>query len=98
MIIKKEIKTNNDNNSIGEYKSTGPGEYYGDFGNKSDLSSLEEDKVKVPDIKIDEDNWDDFFEDDISKIDFGKYEPNKLLNEILCKFEEENKNNEEKKI
>ena len=93
----KKGDNNNDNNSIGEYKSTGPGEYYGDFGNKSDLSSLEEDKVKVPDIKIDEDNWDDFFEDDISKIDFGKYEPNKLLNEILCKFEEENKNNEEKK-
>ena len=91
---KKEEKNND--NSIGEHISTGPGEYYGDFGNKSDLSSLEDDKVKVPDIKIDEENWDDFFEDDISKIDFGKYEHDKLLNEILCKFEEENNNNQSK--
>ena len=88
-------KDDNKSNS-GEHISTGPGEYIGDFGNKSDLSSIEDDKVKVPDIKIDEENWDDFFEDDISKIDFGKYEHDKLLSEILCKFEEEKNNNQPK--
>ena len=71
--------------------STGIEENYFDFGNKSDASSIEENKSKTSEIKIQEENWDNFFEDDVSKIDFVKYENDKLMNEILCKFEEENK-------
>ena len=89
----KKEDNNNDGNSIGERKSTGPGENIGDFGNNSDLSSIEDGKVKVPDINLEEENWDDFFGDDVSKIDYVKYEHDKLFNELLCKFEEENNNN-----
>ena len=75
--------------------STGIEENYFDFGNKSDASSIEENKSKTSEIKIQEENWDNFFEDDVSKIDFVKYENDKLLKEILCQIKEENNNQSE---
>ena len=60
--------------------------------NKSEGPGLDDDKSKITEIKIEEENWDNFFENDISKIDFVKYENDKLLNEIKCQLEEESKN------
>lgn len=66
-----------------------------DESNKSYYSGLEEGKNKTG-IKIEEDDedWDNFFENDINKIDFIKSENEKLINEIKCQMEkEESKNN-----
>ena len=66
-----------------------------DESNKSYYSGFEKGKNKTG-IKIEEDDedWDNFFENDINKIDFIKSENEKLINEIKCQMEkEESKNN-----
>ncbi len=40
-----------------------------DESQKSDLSELNDGKSQISDINIKQDDWDDFFEDDINKID-----------------------------
>ena len=87
----KSGKSNNDNN---ESKTNNSTEI--DENNKSDLERLDDDKSKTSEIHFNEeefDNWDDSFENDISKIDFFKEQNDKLINEIKCQLNEESINN-----
>lgn len=64
-----------------------------DESNKSYYSGFEEGKSKTG-INIEEDDdWDDFFESDINKLDFIKSENEKLINEIKCQINNEKLNN-----
>jgi hypothetical protein len=66
-----------------------------DESQKSDLSKLNDSKSQTSDINIKQDDWDDFFEDDINKIDEIKLINEKLINEIADQYnkeESENKN------
>lgn len=89
----KKSNKDSDSKSI----STEVEESYFDIKNKSESSGLDDNKSKTSEIKIEEENWDNYFEDDISKIDFVKYENDKLLNEILCQIKEENNQSENEK-
>ena len=60
-----------------------------DESNKSYYSGFEESKTG---IKIEEDDdWNDFFESDINKLDFIKSENEKLINEIKCQLDNDSK-------
>ena len=81
-------KKDDENNESKTFIST---EY--DENNKSYSSGLDEGKSQTG-IKIEEDNdWDDFFENDINKIQFIKSENEKLVNEIVCQMQKEESNN-----
>ena len=86
------IKKDNNNNDSNINTST-----ENDESQKSDLSKLNDGKSQTSDINIKQDDWDDFFEDDINKIDEIKLINEKLINEIADQYnkeESENKNND----
>ena len=60
-----------------------------DESQKSDLSRLDDDKNKPLEINIDNDEWDNSFEDDINKINEINNENSKLINEIKCQIEKD---------
>ena len=60
---------------------------------KSDMSKLDDGKSQTSEINIENDDWDDSFEEDINKIDLIKCENDKLINEIRCQIKKEKSNN-----
>jgi len=60
---------------------------------KNDLSKLDDGKSHTSEIKLDPEEWNNSFEEDIDNIDLIKYENDKLLNEIRRQIKKEESNN-----
>ena len=60
---------------------------------KSDLSKLDDGKSQTSEIKLEPEEWNNSFEEDIDNIDLIKFENDKLLNEIRCQMKKEESNN-----
>ena len=89
-----EEEKNEKSNDNNESKTNNSTEI--DENNKSDFIRLDDDKNKPSEIHFNKeelDNWDDSFENDITKIDFINAQNDKLMNEIKCQFNKESNNN-----
>lgn len=87
--ILNEDDEKKDYNDDGESKTNKSTEI--DESNKSYYSGFEEGQSKTG-INIEEDDdWNDFFENDINKLDFIKSENEKLINEIKCQLDNDSK-------